>query len=137
MRPILMSSKMKLSVESQKILCCPVCKSKVFFIEDKFKCVNKRCHSIFPIINDIPILINDKSSVFSIDDFTRGLNTTFNLFMFDEKYRKSIWRYVRKYMPSISKNFGADRNYIKFIDLLKDSSNDFSRVLVVGGGIEG
>ena len=67
----------KLSEPVQKMLRCPICKAKLELHDEYYQCQNSECNFLFPIINGIPILIDDDSSIFSINDFVYGLNNTF------------------------------------------------------------
>ncbi len=69
---------MKLSNELQQKLICPKTKSKLKHNCDYLESVidsNIR----YPIINGIPVLINNEKSIFSIDDFIKMKDTTFKL----------------------------------------------------------
>jgi uncharacterized protein len=54
---------MALSKELLDILVCPVCKGKVVLKEDKsgLKCVE--CHRVYPIRDDIPIMLKDEATI--------------------------------------------------------------------------
>jgi uncharacterized protein YbaR (Trm112 family)/SAM-dependent methyltransferase len=120
-----MKPQLKLSIALQNLLCCPVCKEKIEFQNEHFVCTNAKCQSIFPVINDIPVLINEKISLFSFDDFLNHRNTTLNLR--ESKIRKLFIHFV----PRISCNIKAKQNYRKFAELLLKQSK-VPRVLVLG-----
>lgn len=48
---------MALSEELLKILVCPVCKQKLELVPQKDSLVCKQCRLIYPIEDDIPVLI--------------------------------------------------------------------------------
>jgi uncharacterized protein len=54
---------MAISKELLDILVCPVCKAKVVLKEDgsALKCVN--CHRVYPIRDDIPIMLKDQATI--------------------------------------------------------------------------
>ena len=131
-----MEYRIKLPKSAQKLICCPICRSKLTWLDSQLQCTSNVCGAIFPIVDGIPILLNEHSSVFSIDDFVNQRCTTFDLSRFETSQSRSIWRVIREYTPNISKNLKAERNYAYFARLLKESSG-MPRVLVVGGGIEG
>jgi SAM-dependent methyltransferase len=81
----------------------------------------------YPLVNDIPILINSDNSIFTIEDFTRNVNTTFEL---DESKLRTI---VKKLMPKITHNIKAKKNYDEIIKLLPVNA----KILVIGGSIKG
>jgi uncharacterized protein len=58
-----MKSFMAVSKELLEILVCPVCKGKVLLKEDGsgLKCVE--CKRVYPIRDDIPIMLKDQATV--------------------------------------------------------------------------
>lgn len=56
---------MAISPELLEILRCPKCKSKVELKEDKsgLKCVNHECSLVYPIRDDIPVMLVDEATV--------------------------------------------------------------------------
>jgi len=119
-----------------KILRCPVCGAKVeHSAENGLKCVNSSCQTTFPIIDGIPILINDSNSLFSRKDFVEKKKTFFKAK--DERhFIRSIKKAGRQLIPNISKNIRAKKNLTKFSNILK-KQNMLPFVLVIGGGIAG
>lgn len=109
---------------------CPICLTALYKIENKLVCQNLKCSKTFPIVNGIPILINEEKSVFNLKDFTEFKKTTFNL---KESKIKTI---IKKIIPSISLNVGAKKNYRKLTSILT-KKNPNPVVLVIGGSILG
>lgn len=122
-------SQLKLTGNTQQILRCPVCRFKLLLANSQFECVNIQCNSCFPIIDDIPILINESASVFSISDFLNHESTTL-------KAKSKIERFVLSLIPGISLNMKSNKNYEKFSELLL-KQNDNPKVLVIGGSVVG
>jgi uncharacterized protein YbaR (Trm112 family) len=119
----------KINQSTQELLRCPICKSRLALSDSHFMCVNATCKSVFPIVDGIPILINESTSVFSIGDFVGKKDTFF-------RPASGITRLVARLLPDISHNLRAKCNYQKFAELLlADSQNP--RVLVIGGSILG
>ena len=108
---------------------CPVCLNTLMEKANTFQCINLKCHLIFPVVNDIPILINEENSVFNIQDFVDQRHTTF-------KSKSKLHRIAKKISPSISLNVRAKENYKKLTSLLTDISPN-PNVLVIGGHILG
>lgn len=56
---------MALSPELLEILRCPKCKSEVVLKEDKtaLKCTNADCSLVYPIRDDIPVMLVDEATV--------------------------------------------------------------------------
>ncbi|MGI8468666.1 MAG: Trm112 family protein [Pyrinomonadaceae bacterium] len=54
---------MSLSPELLEILRCPKCKSKVEQTEDKsgLRCVNAKCRLVYPIREDIPVMLVEEA----------------------------------------------------------------------------
>ncbi|NDQ56075.1 MAG: class I SAM-dependent methyltransferase [Acidipila sp.] len=90
-------------------------------------CENPQCRKEYPIVNGVPVLINDGNSLFSVEDFTRGRSTA------TLPLRSRLWRKASKFIPSISLNTVAARNYRKVRDLLLQSTSN-PLVLIVGSG---
>lgn len=117
---------MKISINIQSKLICPRSNDEIFnrgtyFSSDQ----NPDLH--YPIINNIPILINDDKSLFSKKSFKENQDTTFKL----SKSRKS--KIFKKLIPSIGKNIRAKKNYNKLINLLPKNA----KILIIGGSIKG
>src|SRR5690349_9035611 len=111
------------------LLCCPVCKSKLIEDSTGLNCSNPACKAAFPIVNGIPVLINEYRSFFSISDFTSQKSTTF-------KSESKLITYFRRVIPDNSVNLKAKINYRKFLELLLAQAAR-PRVLVLGGSIVG
>jgi SAM-dependent methyltransferase len=97
-----------------------------------FACTAPRCSKYgvtFPIIDGIPILIDEAGSLFPINDFRERKETTF-------KAGNKLLSVIMNILPSLSLNVGSKRNYPKFASLLCERNNK-SKVLVIGGGILG
>lgn len=117
---------MKLSEEIRAKLICPVTGSG---LKQERECLKSESdpNIRYPIIDGIPILINNRRSIFSIDDFIRKQNTTFDL------HRNKLKKIVGKLTPAISVNIKAKHNYREMATLLPDDS----KILVLGGSVKG
>ncbi len=120
----------KLSEPVQKMLRCPICKAKLELHDEYYQCQNFECNILFPIINDIPILIDDDSSIFSINDFINQHDTTFYL------HQNKLEQVVARFVPKIDRNIKGRQNYNKLTKLLLSQSSA-PKVLVIGGSILG
>lgn len=120
-------------VDLLDVISCPCCGGTLkLLIINKLRCDNFNCLKEYPMVSDIPILINEDKSIFKISDFTKQEKTYFK---YDAK-KLYIYEILKKYLPSISHNLAAKLNLRKFEMLIfKDSSKP--RVLVIGGGIVG
>lgn len=114
-------NKMKLPDEIIESLACPRCKGNL----QEFKCTN--CDLTFPVIQDIPVLINDENSLFKIQKFVELEDTTY-------KASGGIKRFVKKFIPSISINLNSRENFQEFFSLLSEKK---PKILIIGGAITG
>lgn len=99
-------------------------------MEESIICRNDGCLKKFPVINGVPVLLNESNSIFSIDDFISFKTTTFNL------KKSNIRNVLHKINKSTGFNAKAEKNLKKIKKLLLEK-NTRPKVLVVGGSIEG
>ncbi len=125
-----MQTRTKLSETVQQMLRCPICKARLELHGEEYHCKNPDCFFLFPIINGIPILIDEEHSLFSINDFVNQHKTTFY------GSQSKLAQAVNEFLPDISRNLKSRRNYNKFAKLLLSQSST-PRVLVIGGSILG
>ena len=126
-----MEAAVKLSHPVLQTLRCPICTSQLEVSDITYQCTNPDDNSIFPIVNGIPILINEQNSVFSLTDFTQQCNTYFDL-----NPKSRLKKAVRRLLPDISGNIKGKKNYKKLGEMLMQRSEN-PRVLVLGGSIIG
>ncbi|OVE74409.1 methyltransferase type 11 [bacterium B13(2017)] len=119
-----MSKKMSKEIISKLI--CPLTKALLKDKGDRLENVNDSTIK-YPVINGIPVLINDSNSVFSVLDFVNKKNTTFNV------TKTQIKKIVRKLIPTIGMSIKSKENYDTIITMLKNNS----KILVIGGSIIG
>jgi SAM-dependent methyltransferase len=117
---------MKLSYNMQQKLLCPITKDKLNKNGSFFES-NSNPNIRYPIIDGIPILINDKKSIFSIDTFVKKEKTTFD----SKKIR--VISFLSFFLPKISVNITAKENYKKISTMLSNNST----ILIIGGSIKG
>lgn len=94
------------------------------------RCTGKTCSTVFPNVDGVPVLIDDRTSLFSCNDFVARKNTTF------DHARNRMARWVDGLLPTLSRNLHTRRNYDDFTRLLLQRSTRPS-VLVIGGSILG
>lgn len=117
---------MRLSQELRHLLHCPICKSKLDFTTQGLNCSQPGCGGRFPIVDGIPVLLNEANSAFTLAEFANQQATTFRTQGKLDKFFSSV-------IPEITANHRADRNYKRFAELLK-SRAPRSKILVVGCG---
>jgi len=108
---------------------CPSCLSELLKKNDTLICLGD-CKKSYPIIKDIPVLINESNSIFRLQDFIACKDTTIKL------DQSKIYLLLKKIIPSISLNLKAKVNYKKFEELVL-SFNPEPKILVVGGSVLG
>jgi SAM-dependent methyltransferase len=113
------------------ILQCPVCACDLERSRDHLQCRGSSCLTLFPIQNGIPILINERSSIFSIQDFTLQRSTFFDL-----SSENIIKKAIKNLIPTINNNIKGKENYTRLGKLLLAHSKE-THVLVLGGSILG
>lgn len=118
-----------LSAATQELLRCPACHAKLAKTDQHRKCSNCQCGVQYPVVNGVPVLINEQRSVFSFVDFVEDRATFF-------PRRSRIVNFIRKIAPSVSINLKARKNYERLVELLLSRSSQ-PRVLVIGGSIVG
>ncbi len=117
--------KTRLSQSVQDLLSCPNCHSQLTNADGSFAC--SHCGSTFPIVDGVPVLINEAASVFAIDDFVAQRRT-----FFDNRRVGRLRTLLRNMIPNISKNVRGEQNYRRLTEeLLRQTATP--RVLVVGG----
>jgi SAM-dependent methyltransferase/uncharacterized protein YbaR (Trm112 family) len=121
---------MRLSLAAQELLRCAVCRKHLVRQDGEFVCAGPGCGMRFPIMDDVPVLINDQASLFTREDFVRQRNTTFDL------SRGRLATLVDRALPAISKNIRARQNYETVLKYLLSRAAP-ARVLVLGGSILG
>jgi len=122
-----------LSEELRGLLRCPVCRATLEGADGELTCTAPACRGRFPVVEGIPVLINDKASVFSVNDFVVRRDTTFHL---RPGKLESLVHAVMDHLPAIGNSIGSAGNYRRYAECLL-AHTPAPRVLIVGGSIEG
>jgi uncharacterized protein YbaR (Trm112 family) len=122
--------RLRLSEGAQEALRCPVCRARLAAASDRLTCLSPSCGARFPVIDGVPVLLNEASSVFAIDDVISRRQSFF------KPRRSGLKAALSRMTPSISNNLKARENYARFAGHLLDQSTT-PRVLVLGGSIAG
>ncbi|AWV99851.1 methyltransferase domain-containing protein [Arcticibacterium luteifluviistationis] len=112
------------TVISDKFI-CPVCNAKLFLADTHVSCVNDLCKTLFPVINGIPILINERDSIFNIKDFTIDRKDS------GTPRVNGFLKFLKGNFPTLSNNLSSKKNFEKLEELLSVKTNP--KVLIVGG----
>lgn len=109
---------------------CPVCRGRIQCETKCCVCLNPLCRSRFAVIDGVPHLLVEKSTVFQPQDRQRGQHP------FPPRRSSSAKLWASRALPTISKNIRARENYLRFAGLLKNGSAK-PHVLVIGGATVG
>lgn len=110
-----------------EIIACPRCKGDLK-TSPELKCEN--CGVRFPVVENVPVFINEADSLFQIEDFSQKRETTY-------KISTSGWKQtLKRLVPSINLNIKSRENFRKFAARLRDE-NSKPRLLIIGGAVEG
>lgn len=102
---------------------CPKCQGTLLDREHDLRC--DACQITFPVKDGVPVLFNEEQSIFTAADVVASQTTTL-------RPRPGLARFI----PPITKNLSAARNYRHVAELLRERSSR-PRVLIVGAGVEG
>jgi SAM-dependent methyltransferase len=112
------------------LLRCPLCRNHLEYTAEELHCVEASCGASFPIINGVPILLNERNSLFTIESFRSTPEPRR-----EHSALTGIMDRVYGMLPPIDKS-RQQRNYMRFVQELGSRSAP-SRVLVIGGGVLG
>jgi len=112
-----------------EILRCPVCRCDIESGGDGWLCQNPACAAVFPCVEGVPILLNERNSVFDTATFLDKKPTFF-------KPRGRLRAALSDCLPSLDCNIAAMRVLRELRDRLL-AECDCPKVLVLGGGILG
>jgi SAM-dependent methyltransferase len=115
-----------LSAEVRALVCCPICRGELRDQGGEWLCGTTSCGSRFPVVNDVPILINEGNSLFAIADFLEHKPMYF-------RPVGGLRRWISARLPTVSHNLAAIKVLTDMRDRLRARGGG-SRVLVIGGG---
>ncbi len=114
----------RLSSRSMELLRCPVCKGHLAISGDRLNCATSGCARVFPIVNEIPVLINEDSSIFDVGAYTAEKDTFWKTNPLRDR--------VLPYLPDLTKNVTATKNFARLRQRLIEENKN-SLVLIIGG----
>ena len=85
-----------------------------------------QCESKFPIINNIPIIIDESQSIFKLDDIVKNVPTTQSSTFRDKSLKNTIRKDI---LPSLSKDFTLNKRYLELAREFKGK-----KILIIGCG---
>lgn len=119
-----------LSPAVQNRLRCPICRGALQRGQEGLRCVSPDCSTTFPIIRGVPVLLNERRSLFHIQDV---IHSTSEIESAQPGPAQALFRQL---VPSISLNTRARRNLALVRRLLLQQTLT-PQVLVVGAGTIG
>ena len=122
---------MKLQPAILARLRCPACKGHLEAGSNTLRCQTPGCGAAYAVVDGVPVLIDEGSSVFRVDDIlARGPAA------FDESTQSRWKRSVRRALPSMDCNLSSSENLRDLARRLTEVPGA-PAVLVLGGGILG
>jgi SAM-dependent methyltransferase/uncharacterized protein YbaR (Trm112 family) len=118
---------LRLSRELQKRLRCPACGGLLQLSPQDYACLHSGCQRRFQIVEGVPVLIDEGSSVFSLRQALSRPPSTFTSPW--QRFRQRL----RNHLPALSANPVAARNIEGFRQLILEKDSR-PCVLVIGGG---
>ena len=120
----------RLPAELENQLICPRCQCRLDVGRYECKCTHPGCGGTYPVRRQVPVLINESNSLFSIAGIVRGEDKPF------PKAPGAARQLVSRLAPSLSANVNSTQNYHTFAqNVLKLASP--ARVLVIGSRVLG
>lgn len=108
---------------------CPRCRGLLRLESPtSFACVGS-CGMHYPVLDGVPILINEDNSLCRVSDFLSGRTTFF-------RRRSRLARLVDRLIPSPVLNVGSAENFRAFTRAVRDHA-EHPKVLVIGGSVLG
>jgi SAM-dependent methyltransferase/uncharacterized protein YbaR (Trm112 family) len=106
---------------------CPRCHGRLDGREAELVCSSSDCHGRYPVANGIPILIDDRQSLYRASDIAAELKVMNRR----QNGSRSLGSVIRSLTPSISRNVKGAENLARLARLLPSGA---ARVLVIGYG---
>ncbi len=105
---------------------CPVCRGGLSRKGSAYACAG--CAAAFPIVRDVPVLIDESRSAYRIADCAARVEGSERHLPWTRRLREA----VQRMLPAVGKNFAARDNLAMYARLLRRESAA-PRVLVLGG----
>ncbi len=120
----------RLPADLESLLVCPRCKCRLELSRKECKCTHPGCGLIFPMRRQVPVLINETNSLFSIAGVLCGEDKPFR------QPPSTLRQTLSRLAPSLSANVASAHNYRTFAREVTSLAAP-ARVLVVGSRVSG
>ncbi len=120
----------RLPEELENLLVCPRCKCRLEVGRTECRCTHPGCGATYPMRRQVPVLINESNSLFSIAGVLSGDDKPF------AEPRGTLRQTLSRLAPSLSATVDSARNYRVFAQALLEL-NEAPRVLVLGSRVSG
>jgi len=118
-----------------EILACPCDRKEALEISDTcYACRGQACGRSFPVVNGVPILINDETSIFRVEDYVKNRLTTVDVSVTKGNRFKRLGKRLVRWVPSIGANLKAGQNIPRLKQLALQETGSPS-ILIVGSGM--
>lgn len=121
---------LRLSAALVAALQCPCCSSALQRNGNELVCGNTDCAERYPIVDGVPVLINEDNSTLALETYRQGRGDTIYF------GRGSLKHRIANRLPEIGRNWKAAKNYGKFVDLLTTRPIR-PTILIIGAGVIG
>ncbi len=121
-----MSLPLKIPAEVIPFLRCPKCGGPLQHLDETLLCASPTCQAGYPIVNGLPILIDEGASLFTIDTYLQGKATFF-------REKSTVKKIFNRFAPALHHNIPAADNLQAFVRALPTRTSP-PKVLVIGGG---
>lgn len=108
---------------------CPSCNSGVTIGLTSIDCLNPECRESYPVVDGVPVLVNNSKSLFSKSEIINSHKSFFGS-------RGAFADRIYGMLPTLTRNVRAEKDLRRFAGMLKQGSGS-QYVLVIGGGIKG
>jgi SAM-dependent methyltransferase len=111
-----------------KSLRCAVCRGALSRAGDELVCMQSACGARFPVVDGVPVLINESQSVFEVRNIAAGKHQ-------HGAPKVGLKKRVLEALPSLSANVSGRSNLTLADQLIRERSDAPSMLIVGGGGL--
>ncbi len=120
----------RLPAELENLLVCPRCKCRLEISRSECRCTHPGCGGTYPVRRQVPVLVNETNSLFSIAGVLAGEDKPF------PQPPSAARQFISRYAPTLSANVSSLRNYHTFAQQVLSLATP-AKVLVIGSRVLG